>query len=92
MYKYLRSAGIREEDAADLIKDIKQIPFLRKTFLDLTNANANLEEQRNSLLAELSSVQNEVDRKWGYLQWHIEELKRVIFEVERRRKNTKILK
>jgi hypothetical protein len=75
LYKYLGSAGIREEDAADLIKDIKQIPFLRKTFLDLTNANANLEEQRNSLLSELSSVQNEMDRKWGYLQWHIEELK-----------------
>jgi transposase len=80
--KILRSAGIREEDAADLIKDAKQIPSLRNTFWDLTNANTNLEEQNNNILSELSIAQNEVDVKRGYLQWYEEELKRVIFQIE----------
>jgi hypothetical protein len=61
VYRILRSAGIREEDAADLIKDAKQVPFLRNTFWDLTNANNNLEEQRNGKISELTNIQNEVE-------------------------------
>jgi hypothetical protein len=82
LYKKLKSAGIKEEDAADLIKDAKQIPSLRNTFWDLTNANTNLEEQNNNILSALSTAQNEVDVKRGYLQWYEEELKRVIFQIE----------
>jgi hypothetical protein len=66
LYRILRFAGIREEDVADLIKDAKQIPFLRNNFLVLTNANTKLQEQNSNLLSELSSVQNEVDRKRAY--------------------------
>src|SRR5918995_1885118 len=66
LYRTLKFAGIREEDVADLIKDAKQIPFLRDNFLVFTNANTKLQEQNSNLLSELSSVQNEVDRKRAY--------------------------
>ena len=82
LYRTLKFAGIKEEDAADLNKEAKQIPFLRKTFWDLINANTNLQEQNNNLLSELSSVQNKVNVKRGYLQWYERELKRIIFEIE----------
>ncbi|MGH9977853.1 MAG: hypothetical protein ACRD8Z_18760, partial [Nitrososphaeraceae archaeon] len=59
-FKHLKSAGIKEEDAADLIKEAKQIPFLRNTFFDLTNANANLEKQGKEMMSELTSIRNEV--------------------------------
>ncbi|MGH9982565.1 MAG: hypothetical protein ACRD8W_01255 [Nitrososphaeraceae archaeon] len=60
------------------------MPLLRNTFLDLTNAITNLEEQRKSILSELTNLRNEVDRQQGYLQWYLEEQKRVIFEIEQR--------
>lgn len=85
LYRILRSAGIREEDAADLIKEAKQIPFIRKTFWDLTNANSNLEEQRKSKLSELSNIRNEVDRQDGYFQWYLQEQKRINFETEEKK-------
>ena len=91
LYRMLRIAGIREEDTADMIKDTKQIPFLRKTFWDLTNANTNLEEQRKVMMAELISIQTEVDTKRGFLQWYVEELKRVIFEIEERKRELQYL-
>lgn len=91
LYKILRSAGIREEEAVELIKDAKQIPFLRNTFLDLTNANTNLEEQQKRMLSELSSIQDEVDKKQGYLQWYAEEQKRIIFEIEERKRELQYL-
>ncbi|MGH9994534.1 MAG: hypothetical protein ACRD4J_04775 [Nitrososphaeraceae archaeon] len=80
-YKHLRSAGIREEDAADLIKDAKQIPFLRNTFWDLTNANTNLEEQRKIMMSELTGIQNEVERHKTYLEIGQHELDRINFEI-----------
>lgn len=43
------------------------------------------------MISELSSVQNEVDRKRGYLQWYVEELKRVIFEIEERKSELQYL-
>lgn len=85
LYRTLRSAGVAVEDAADLIKDAKQIPFLRDIFLDLTNANANLEEQIKNKLSELSNIRNEVDRQDGYLQWYLQEQKRVNFEIEEKK-------
>jgi hypothetical protein len=85
-FKHVRIARIKEEDVADLINEAKQIPFLRKTFWDLTNANTNLQEQNNNLLSELSSVQNKVNVKRGYLQWYEGELKRIIFEIEERKR------
>jgi hypothetical protein len=91
LYRMLRIAGIREEDTVDLIKDTKQVPFLRKTFWDLTNANTNLEEQRKVMMAELISIQTEVDTKRGFLQWYVEELKRVIFEIGERKKELQYL-
>ena len=91
LHRVLKSAGIREEDAAYLIKEANQIPFIRKTFWDLTNANTNLQEQNNNLLSELSSVQNEVDRKWGCLQWYDGELKRIMFEIEQRKSELQYL-
>jgi hypothetical protein len=91
LYKILRSAGIREEEAVELIKDAKQIPFLRNTFLDLTNANTNLEEQQKRMLSELSSIQDEVDKKQGYLKWYAEEQKRIIFEIEERKRELQYL-
>jgi AraC-like DNA-binding protein len=91
LFKHLRGAGIREEGAADLIRDAKQIPFLRNTFMDLTNANTNLEERNKGMLSELTSMQNEVDRQQGYLQWYIEEQKRVNFEVEQRKRELQYL-
>jgi DNA-binding Lrp family transcriptional regulator len=81
LYKILRSAGIREEDAADLIKDAKQVPFLRNTFWDLTNANTNLEEQRNGKISELTNIQNEVERHKTYLKIGQHELNRINFEI-----------
>ncbi|MGH9975714.1 MAG: hypothetical protein ACRD8Z_07750, partial [Nitrososphaeraceae archaeon] len=87
LFKHLRGAGIREEEAADLIRDAKQIPFLRNTFMDLTNANTNLEERNKEMLSELTSIQNEVDRQQGYLQWYKEEQKRVNFEIEQRKRD-----
>lgn len=91
LFKHLRGAGIREEKAADLIKDAKQIPFLRNTFLDLTNANTNLEERGKVMLSELTSIQNEVERQQGYLQWYVEEQKRVNFEIEQRKRDLQYL-
>lgn len=85
-FKHLKSAGIKGEDAADLIKEAKQIPFLRNTFLDLTNANANLEKQGKEMMSELTSIRNEVDRQEGYLKWYKEEQKRVIFEIDQGKK------
>jgi hypothetical protein len=90
-FKHLRSAGIKEADVADLIKEAKQIPFLRSTFLDLTNANANLEKQGKEMMSELTNIRNEVDRQEGYLQWYKEEQKRIIFEIEERKKELQYL-
>lgn len=90
-FKLLRSGGIREEEAVELIKDIKQIPIKRNAFIDLTNGNANLEEQRKEMLSELSSIKNEIDRQEGYLQWYIEERKRIIFEIEQRKRELQYL-
>jgi hypothetical protein len=91
LYRMLRIARIREEDTVDLIKDTKQIPILRSTFWDLTNANTNLQEQNNNLLFELLRLQEEVNAKRGFLQWYVEELKRVIFEIEERKKELQYL-
>jgi transposase-like protein len=91
LYRMLRIAGIREEDTVDLIKDTRQIPILRSTFWDLTNANTNLQEQNNNLLSELPRLQDEVNAKRGFLQWHVEELKRVIFEIDERKKELQYL-
>jgi transposase len=90
-FKHLKIAGVKEEDAVNVIREAKQIPFLRNTFLDLTNANTNLQEQNNNLLSELSRMQNEVNTKRDYLQWYVEELKRVIFEIEERKKELRYL-
>jgi hypothetical protein len=81
LYKILRSAGIKEEDAADLIKDAKQIPFLRNTFWDLTNANTNLEEQRNGNISELTNIENQVEKHKTYLEIGRHELNRINFEI-----------
>jgi hypothetical protein len=51
-FKHLRIAEIKEEDAADVIREAKQIPFLRNTFLNLTNANDNLEKQGKEMIAD----------------------------------------
>jgi hypothetical protein len=91
LYRMLRIAGIREEDTVDLIKDTKQIPILRSTFWDLTNANTNLQEQNNNLLSELPRLQDEVKAKRGFLQWYVEELKKIIFEIEERKKELQYL-
>ncbi|MGH9952877.1 MAG: hypothetical protein ACRD5J_14735 [Nitrososphaeraceae archaeon] len=91
LYKILRSAGVTVEEAINLLNDAKQIPFLRSTFLDLTNANTDLQKQNNNLLSELSSVQNELDSKRGYLQWYMEELKRIIFEIEQKKRELQYL-
>lgn len=85
LFRILRRAGIAIEEATNLFNDAKQISFLRSTFLDLTNANTKLQEQNNNILSKLSSVQNEVDINRGYLQWYMEELKRVNFEIEERK-------
>jgi len=90
-FKHLRIAGIKEEDAADVIREAKQIPFLRNTFLDLTNANDNLEKQGKEMIAELTNIRNEVDRHEGYLQWYKEEQKRIIFEIEQRKEELQYL-
>ena len=68
LYRTMRIAGLTEEETINIIKDAKQIPLLRNTFLDLTNAKTNLQEQINNILSELSSLQIEVNRKRGYLQ------------------------
>jgi DNA-binding CsgD family transcriptional regulator len=86
LFKLLRDAKIAEEEAVTLINEAKQIPFLRNTYLDLTNANANLEGQRKNMLSELSNVRNEIDRQQGYLRWDIAEQKRVNFEIEQRKR------
>lgn len=70
---------------------MQQIPFLRNTFLDLTNANANLEEQRKEMLSELTSIQSEVETKRSYLQWYVEELKRIMFEIEQKKRELQYL-
>jgi transposase len=90
-FNHLRIAGVKEEDAADVIREAKQIPFLRNTFWDLTNANTNLEEQRKEMMYELISIRNEVDRQVGYLQWYKEELKKVIFEINQGKKELQYL-
>jgi DNA-binding CsgD family transcriptional regulator len=90
-FKHVKIARIKEEDVAHLINEAKQIPFLRKTFWDLTNANTNLQEQNNNLLSELSSVQNKVNVKRGYLQRYEGELKRIIFEIEERKRELQYL-
>jgi DNA-binding Lrp family transcriptional regulator len=81
LYRILRIRGIKEEDAADLIKDAKQIPSLRNTFWDLTNANTNLEEQRNGKISELTNIQNEVEKHKTYLEIGRHELNRINFEI-----------
>lgn len=86
LYRTMKIAGLMEEEMLNIIKDAKQIPFLQNTFLDLTNANTNLQEQNNNLVSELSRVQNEVDTKRGYLQWYVQEIKRIIFEIEERKR------
>jgi hypothetical protein len=90
-FKHLRIAGIKVEDAADLVKEAKQIPSLRNTFLDLTNANANLENQGKEMMAELTNIRNEVDRQEGYLQWYKVEQKRIIFEIKQRNRELQYL-
>lgn len=42
LYRTMKIAGLFEEEMLNIIKEAKQIPFLRNTFLDLTNANTNL--------------------------------------------------
>jgi len=91
LYRMLRIAGIREENTVDLIKDTKRIPFLRNTFLELTNANTSLQKQNNNLVSELSRVQNEVDTKQGYLQWYALEMQKIIFEIEERKRELQYL-
>jgi uncharacterized membrane protein YccC len=91
LFKLLGDAKIAGEEAVTLIKDAKQILFLRNTYLDLTTANTNLEEQIRKELSELANVRNEVDRQQGYLQWYIEEQKRVIFETEQRKRELQYL-
>ncbi|MGH9987271.1 MAG: hypothetical protein ACRD8W_25275 [Nitrososphaeraceae archaeon] len=86
LYKILGCAGIAAEEAVKLFKDANQILFLRNTFFDLTYANTKLQEQNNSMLSELSSVQIEIDRKNDYLQWYDGELKRVNFEIDQGKK------
>ncbi len=81
LYKILRSAGIREEDAANFIKNAKQIPFLRSTFLDLTNANTNLEVQRKEMLSELTNIQSEVEKYKTYLIIGQQELNQINFKI-----------
>jgi len=90
-FKHLRRAGVKEEDAADLIREAKQIPFLRNTFWDLTNANANLEKQGKEMMIELTNMRNEVDRQDGYLQWYKEQQKRIIFEINQGKKELQYL-
>jgi hypothetical protein len=80
-FKHLRNAGIREEDVADVIREAKQIPFLRNTFRDLTNANNNLDEQRKIMISELTGIQNEVERHKTYLEIGQYELNRINFEI-----------
>jgi hypothetical protein len=81
LYRMLRIAGIREEDTADLIKDAKQIPSLRNTFWDLTNANTNLEKQINGMNSKLTNIQNEVERHRIYLEIGQHELNRINFGI-----------
>jgi hypothetical protein len=81
LYKILRSTGIKEEDAADLIKNAKQIPSLRNTFWDLTNINTNLEEQRYGKISELTNIENEVEKYKTYLEIGRHELNRINFEI-----------
>jgi len=90
-FNHLRIARIKEEDVADLVREAKQIPLLRNTFLDLTNANANLEKQGKEMMSELTSIRNEVDRQEGYLQWYKEEQKKVIFEINQGKKELQYL-
>ena len=91
LFRILRRAGIAVEEATNLFNDAKQISFLRNTFLDLTNANTKLQEQNNNILFELSSLQNEVEINRGYLQWYMEELKRVNFDIEERKSELQYL-
>ncbi len=81
LYRILRRERIKEEDVADLIKEEKQIPFLRKIFLDLTNEITNLTAQRNALQDKLSSLQNQATIHENYLQIIQEELKWMNFKV-----------
>jgi transposase len=90
-FKHLRIAGIKEEDAADLVREAKQIPSLRNTFLDLTHANASLEKQGKEMISELTNIRNEVDRQEGYLQWYKREQKRIIFEIEQGKRELQYL-
>lgn len=92
LYKLLKSTGITEEEAVNLINDAKQIPFLRNTFLDLTNKITNLEERGNSLLSDLSDLQSEIERRKGYLQYYMRELNRMNFEVMEKNRELQYLK
>jgi hypothetical protein len=80
-FKLLRDARIAPDEAVNLIKEAKQIPFLRNTFFDLTNANADLTVQRNTLIDEVSGLQNEIARHRTYLEIAQNELKRMNFEM-----------
>ncbi|MPZ08290.1 MAG: hypothetical protein GEU26_18065 [Nitrososphaeraceae archaeon] len=91
LYDVFRSAGVKEIDAANLIKNSRQIPHLQNTFLDLTNEITNLTAQRNTLLDEVSGLQNEIVRHRTYLQIGQDELKRMNFEIMERYNETQHL-
>lgn len=80
LYRLFRSAGITE-DSVNIINNSKQLPSIRNTFLELTNAIASLEPQRDNLLSEISSLQNEIERRESYLQICQGELARMNFKV-----------
>lgn len=81
LYRLFRSAGITEDDSLNIINNSKQLQSIRNTFLELTNAIANLEPQRDNLLSEISSLQNEIERRENYSQISQRELARLNFEV-----------
>lgn len=81
LYRLFRSAGITEEDSVNIINNSKQLPSIRNTFMELTNAIANLEPQRDNLLSEISSLQNEIERRENYLQICQGELAKMNFKV-----------
>jgi hypothetical protein len=81
LFKLLVDARISADEAVNLIKEAKQIPILRNTFFDLTSGNADLIAERNTLVNEVSGLQNEIARNRTYLQIGQEELKRMNFEI-----------
>lgn len=91
LYDVFRSVRVSEEDAANFIKNSRQIPQLQNTFLDLTNEITNLTAQRNALLVEVSGLQNEIIKYRTYLQIGQDELKRINFEIMERYKESQYL-